>query len=68
MKENFDVGIKVGKPVARKAGDAGSKYVLSECPLARDHIVQGIEMLDKPTDGIENMQHPVELIARAYGF
>lgn len=67
MKENFDVGLKVGKPVARKAGDAGAKYVLSECPLARDHIVQGIEMLDKPTDGIEEMQHPVEVFARAYG-
>jgi len=67
MKDNFDVGIKIGKPVARKAADANSKYVLSECPLARDHIVQGIEMLDKPTDGIESMQHPVELIARAYG-
>ncbi|MBO6518721.1 MAG: glycerol-3-phosphate dehydrogenase [Rhodospirillales bacterium] len=67
MKENFEVGLKVGKPVARKAGDAGAKYVLSECPLARDHIVQGIEMLDKPTDGIEKMQHPVEVFARAYG-
>ncbi|WNK00144.1 heterodisulfide reductase-related iron-sulfur binding cluster [Thalassospiraceae bacterium LMO-JJ14] len=66
MKENFEVGLKVGKPVARKAADAGSKYVLSECPLARDHIVQGIEMLDKPTDNIESMQHPVELLARAY--
>jgi len=67
MKENFEVGLKVGKPVARKAGDADARYILSECPLARDHIVQGIEMLDKPTDGIVNMQHPVELFARAYG-
>lgn len=67
MKENFEVGLKVGKPVARKAGDAGAKYVLSECPLARDHILQGIEMLDKPTDGIEQMQHPVEVFARSYG-
>ncbi|MBO6947671.1 MAG: glycerol-3-phosphate dehydrogenase [Rhodospirillales bacterium] len=67
MKDNFEVGLKVGKPVARKAGDAGAKYVLSECPLARDHIVQGIEMLDKPTDGIEHVTHPVEVFARAYG-
>ena len=67
MKENFEVSLKVGKPVARKAGDAGSKYILSECPLARDHIVQGVEKLGKPTEGIDAMQHPVELIARAYG-
>ena len=67
MKENFEVALKVGKPVARKAGDANSKYVLSECPLARDHIVQGIEKLDKPVDTIDTMQHPVELFARAFG-
>lgn len=68
MKENFEVALKVGKPVARKAADANSKYVLSECPLARDHIVQGIEKLDKPVDKIDTMQHPVELFARAFGF
>lgn len=67
MKENFEVGLKVGKPVARKAADAQSKFVVSECPLARDHIVQGIDKLGKPTDGIEQVQHPVELVARAYG-
>lgn len=67
MKENFEVALKVGKPVARKAGDANSKYVLSECPLARDHIVQGIEKLDKPVDNIDTMQHPIELFARAFG-
>lgn len=67
MKENFDIALKVGKPVARKAGDADSKYILSECPLARDHIVQGIEELGKPVGGIESMQHPIELFALAYG-
>ncbi len=67
MKENFEVALKVGKPVARKAADANSKYVLSECPLARDHIVQGIEKLNKPVDNIDTMQHPVELFARAFG-
>ena len=68
MKENFEVGLKVGKPVARKAADSEAKYVVSECPLARDHIVQGIEKLGNPVDGIAAVQHPVELIARAYGF
>ncbi len=67
MKDTFEVGLKVGKPVARKAADAQSKFIVSECPLARDHIVQGIDKLGKPTDGIEQVQHPVELVARAYG-
>jgi len=35
--------------------------------VARDHIVQGIEKLDKPVDKIDTMQHPVELFARAFG-
>ncbi len=67
MKENFEVGIKVGKPVARQAAKNAGKYVVSECPLARDHIVQGMQMLDAPTDGLQPVQHPIELVARAYG-
>jgi glycerol-3-phosphate dehydrogenase subunit C len=81
MKDNFEVALKIGKPVARKAAQAAAKYVVSECPLARDHILQGMEGLDggKTTgeEGGENKatahdansyQHPVQLLAKAYGF
>jgi len=69
MKDNFEVGIKVGKPVARQAAKAGSKYIVSECPLARDHILQGMGMLDDKADltGIPGNKHPIELLAAAYG-
>ena len=34
LKENFDTAIKVGRPAARLAAQAGKHYVASECPLA----------------------------------
>ncbi|HEC14674.1 MAG TPA: glycerol-3-phosphate dehydrogenase, partial [Rhodospirillales bacterium] len=49
MKDNFEVALKVGKPVARQAVKNKPGYVVSECPLARDHILQGMERLDGDT-------------------
>ncbi|NNG03191.1 MAG: glycerol-3-phosphate dehydrogenase [Inquilinus sp.] len=67
MKDNFDVALKVGKPVARQAAKAGSRYVASECPLAGMHILQGMERLGGDTPVPETAPHPIELFARAYG-
>ncbi len=77
MKDNFEVGIKVGRAAARQAATAaksaseksgGTAYVASECPLAGAHLVQGMERLKmdgKPE--IVSSQHPIELFAKAYG-
>lgn len=75
-----EIALKVGKPVARRALEAGSKFVASECPLAASHIVVGMEQLamTKNKDGSENnlgknlpeagrAYHPIELFAMAYG-
>jgi glycerol-3-phosphate dehydrogenase subunit C len=67
MKDNFEVALKVGRPVARQAAENKSAFVVSECPLARDHVVQGMERLDGGAAPVETVQHPIELIARAYG-
>jgi glycerol-3-phosphate dehydrogenase subunit C len=67
MKETFEVALKVGRPVAREAKEGAPAYVLSECPLARDHIVQGMKRLDGPMPAIEPVQHPIQIVARAYG-
>jgi glycerol-3-phosphate dehydrogenase subunit C len=66
MKANFQTALKVGKPVARQAAQAGKAYVASECPLAAEHILQGMERLD---DGatVDHAHHPIELFAKAYG-
>jgi glycerol-3-phosphate dehydrogenase subunit C len=66
MKENFEVALKVGRPVARQAISAAKAFVASECPLAAEHIVQGMERLDSKA-APETSWHPIQLIARAYG-
>jgi glycerol-3-phosphate dehydrogenase subunit C len=66
MKENFEVAIKVGRPVAKQAIDRGKANIASECPLAGAHIVQGMERLDA-NKAPSAAPHPIELMARAYG-
>jgi len=68
MKGNFETALKVGKPVARNVAKAKSAHIVSECPLAREHILQGVEILqdgEKPV--VSQSQHPIELMAIAYG-
>ncbi|MBC8158373.1 MAG: glycerol-3-phosphate dehydrogenase [Alphaproteobacteria bacterium] len=65
-KENFDTAIKVGKPVARQAAKAKPEYVVSECPLARDHILQGMEKLGENVSNVRAADHPIQIMARAY--
>ena len=71
MKENFETALKIGKPVAREVKKQNPGHVVSECPLAREHILQGVERLggDALLDALKTStaQHPIELIARAYG-
>ncbi|MDH3737877.1 MAG: heterodisulfide reductase-related iron-sulfur binding cluster [Alphaproteobacteria bacterium] len=72
FKENFDTALKVGRPVARQAAD--QSLIASECPLAADHILQGVELqAAKADDGDRppvpaRTYHPLELFAMAYGF
>jgi len=65
-KENFETALKVGKPVAQKAAKSGKKHVCSECPLAGDHIRQGMQRIEG-AEVPETTPHPAELMARAYG-
>ncbi len=72
MKANFQTALKVGRPVARSAVKNAKAYIASECPLAGEHIVQGIERLDAYEKAelprqIEHSIHPIELFAHAYG-
>jgi glycerol-3-phosphate dehydrogenase subunit C len=64
---NFEVALKVGRPVARQAAESGKAHLASECPLAGTHIAQGMERIGgagaKPT----LVTHPIQLMALAYG-
>ena len=67
MKANFDVGMKVGEPVMRQAAESGRAYLASECPLAGDHIVQGMERFGAGSARARRAHHPIELMAMSYG-
>jgi len=66
-KENFDTAIKVGRPAARTALKQGQRYVVSECPLAGDHLRQGMDKLRKDEPAAKTVAHPIILMAEAYG-
>jgi glycerol-3-phosphate dehydrogenase subunit C len=69
MKKNFEVAMKVGKPVMRQAAKSGKRFLASECPLAAMHLAQGVGSIDGAASAaeMESVSHPIELMARAYG-
>jgi glycerol-3-phosphate dehydrogenase subunit C len=67
MKDNFEVALKVGKPVARSVAKNNKAYLAAECPLAGEHIIQGVERLAEEKPTLLRSYHPIELFARAYG-
>lgn len=75
--EGHHLAMKVGKPVFNKAlsnaiDEPSTHYVASDCPLAMDHIVQGVHEVAKEKDKLKDLssspvaKHPVELVAMAY--
>ena len=68
MKANFETALKVGKPVARQARKAGKTYIASGCPLAAEHILQGMERIEGEATLPTQTDHPIQIFARAYGF
>ena len=55
-------------PAARAAMVEGTSFVASECPLASEHLVQGIERLNKEGANVPSKAwHPIELMAKSYG-
>jgi glycerol-3-phosphate dehydrogenase subunit C len=67
MKENFEVALKVGLPVARTALEQAKAHIASECPLAGMHIAQGMQKLEGEAGRRRAAPHPIELFAEAYG-
>lgn len=66
MKDNFQTALKVGRPAAQTAAKQAAAFIASECPLAGEHIVQGIERIDGG-DAPAQSYNPIELMALAYG-
>ncbi len=67
-KDNFDVATKFARQTVRKVADAKPAHVCSECPLAGKHIMQGLESLNDDAPQTEQSLHPIQILAKAYGF
>ncbi|MGQ3032129.1 MAG: heterodisulfide reductase-related iron-sulfur binding cluster, partial [Ferrovibrionaceae bacterium] len=67
-QEYFEVALKVGKPAARQAAKAKPAYVASECPLAGEHLIQGMQRLGEAEKAAapKHATNPIELIDAAY--
>lgn len=66
MKDNFETAIKVGRPIAKAAIEANKAFVASECPLAAEHLAQGMERQNSSASPARTY-HPIELMAKSYG-
>jgi len=66
MAENFETALKVGKVAASNALKSGAPHIASECPLAAEHLMQGIERLDAEAAEEKSAHHPIQLLAKAY--
>jgi glycerol-3-phosphate dehydrogenase subunit C len=64
MKTTHDVAVKVGRPVFRTAASQGRGHIVSDCPLAAQHIVTNL-----PDDNGRKIEpeHPIQIMARAFG-
>src|SRR6185295_11870553 len=70
LKETHQVAMKVGRPVMRQVATQARRHVVSDCPLAAKHILQGArELADKDGQSLPatSAEHPIEIIARSYG-
>jgi len=70
MKQTHASAVKVGQPVFRAVAKAGRGHVASGCPLAAQHIVEKVKDMaakDGRQPTAQTGEHPIEIMARAYG-
>lgn len=67
MQSNFEIGLKVGAPVARMVETSGRRYFASECPLAGEQILQSMEIQRGGAKPQVRNHHPIEILAMSYG-
>jgi glycerol-3-phosphate dehydrogenase subunit C len=70
LKETHAIAMKVGRPVMRQVENQARGHVVSDCPLAAKHILQGAQEMAARDDKelpAKAPEHPIEILARAYG-
>jgi glycerol-3-phosphate dehydrogenase subunit C len=70
VKPTHEIAEKVGRPVFRTAAQQNRGHIVSDCPLAAQHIVQNVQdnaAKDGNTAPVKEPEHPIQIMARAYG-
>jgi glycerol-3-phosphate dehydrogenase subunit C len=70
MKETHEVAKKIGRPVFRKAAEQARGHIVSDCPLAATHILNGAQEIAEKEGKVlpaKKPEHPIEIFALAYG-
>jgi glycerol-3-phosphate dehydrogenase subunit C len=70
VTKTHKVAEKVGRPVFRTAAQQARGHIVSDCPLAAQHIVQNVrEMAAKngKEARVREPEHPIQVFARAFG-
>src|SRR6201994_1139599 len=61
VKPTHEVAVKVGRPVFRAVDAKARGHIVSDCPLAAQHIVAHTDT------GVTEPGHPIQIVARSYG-
>ena len=61
VKPTHAVGVKVGRPVFKATNAKPRGHIVSDCPLAAQHIVAHTDT------GVTEPEHPIQIMARAFG-
>jgi glycerol-3-phosphate dehydrogenase subunit C len=61
VEPTHDLAVKVGRPVFRAANTQKRGHIVSDCPLAAQHIVAHTETPAREPE------HPIQIMARAFG-
>jgi glycerol-3-phosphate dehydrogenase subunit C len=70
VKSTHAVAVKVGRPVFRTAAQQARGHIVSDCPLAAQHIVSNVKQAmekDGKVAPVNEPEHPIQIMARAYG-
>jgi glycerol-3-phosphate dehydrogenase subunit C len=70
VKTTRESAVKIGRTTFRNAAQQARGHIVSDCPLAAQHIVHNVKLLNdkdgKPSPAREP-EHPIQIMARAFG-
>jgi glycerol-3-phosphate dehydrogenase subunit C len=67
-KQNFATATKFARQTVKRLAEGKKTFLASECPLAGKHLAQGMETEDPTSPQVERSHHPIQILAKAYGF